>query len=40
LKEMDKKGVNQLPVFEGDKIVAMLNRESIFSFLTDSNRTK
>ncbi|NOX17815.1 MAG: site-2 protease family protein [Chlorobi bacterium] len=37
LKEMDKEGVNQMPVFEGDKIVGMLSRESIISFLTNLN---
>ena len=40
LKNMDKNGVNQLPVFEEDKIVGMLSRESIISFLTHTNFNK
>ncbi len=40
LKKMNKGGVNQMPVFEGDKIVGMLSRESIFSFLTNTNFSK
>jgi predicted transcriptional regulator len=33
LQEMDRDGVNQLPVMEGDKILGMLSREDIISFL-------
>ncbi len=37
LKEMDKDGVNQMPVMEDGKIVGMLNRESILSFIANIN---
>ncbi len=40
LKTMDKNGVNQLPVFEEEKVVGMLSRESIISFLTHTNVNK
>jgi signal-transduction protein with cAMP-binding, CBS, and nucleotidyltransferase domain len=33
LQEMDRDGVNQLPVMEGGKILGMLSREDIISFL-------
>jgi len=38
LKEMNRDGVNQMPVTEDGKIVGMLSRESILSFLTTLNK--
>jgi len=40
LKEMNKDGVNQMPVVENGEIVGMLSRESILSFLTTLNTDK
>ncbi len=40
LKEMNLDGVNQMPVMEENKIVGMLNRESILSFLSNINEKK
>lgn len=34
LKMMDKNGVNQLPVMEGNKLAGLLSRESIITFLS------
>lgn len=36
LKKMDKSGVNQLPVIEDGKIIGVLNRESIITYLRNA----
>jgi CBS domain-containing protein len=33
LQEMDRDGVNQLPVMEGERVVGMLTREDVITFL-------
>jgi len=33
LEQMDRDGVNQLPVVNGDQLVGMLSREDAISFL-------
>jgi Zn-dependent protease/CBS domain-containing protein len=33
LQEMDRDGVNQLPVMDGDRVVGMLTREDVITFL-------
>ena len=37
LKKMDKSGVNQLPVLEDGKIIGVLNRESIITYIRNAN---
>ncbi len=40
LKDMNQTGVNQIPIIENGKIVGMLTRESILSFLTNNRFIK
>ena len=37
LKKMDKSGVNQLPVVEDGRIIGVLNRESIITYIRNAN---
>ena len=37
LKKMDKSGVNQLPVLEDGRIIGVLNRESIITYIRNAN---
>ncbi len=40
LKMMEEKGLKQLPVFEEDKLVGVLSRKSLMSFLAQINLTR